>query len=131
MLLCYLSQAVDEDAESPNNLIEYSIMKADPDNAFDINVDTGEISLKPYIKSIEIVQNITKQKDCKWSLVVQARDRGSPSFSTTAVVNIDITEAVRAALAPPCSQRILVHAWALAAVAVENIIAFVVMLCSC
>ncbi|KAF7669371.1 hypothetical protein LDENG_00199660 [Lucifuga dentata] len=86
-------EAVDEDAESPNNVVEYSIMKADPDNAFDINAETGEIKLKPYIKSMEIVQNITKQKDCKWSLVVQARDRGSPSFSTTAVVNIDITEA--------------------------------------
>lgn len=91
---------MDEDAESPNNVIEYSIMTADPDNAFDINADTGEIRLKPYIKSMEIVQNITKQKDCKWSLVVQARDRGSPSFSTTAVVNIDITEAVRTALTP-------------------------------
>uniref|UniRef100_A0A669DX18 Photoreceptor cadherin n=1 Tax=Oreochromis niloticus TaxID=8128 RepID=A0A669DX18_ORENI len=88
-------EAVDEDAESPNNVIEYSIMTADPDNAFDINADTGEIKLKPYIKSMEIVQNITKQKDCKWSVVVQARDRGSPSFSTTAVINIDITEAVR------------------------------------
>lgn len=86
---------MDEDAESPNNVIEYSIMTADPDNAFDINADTGEIKLKPYIKSMEIVQNITKQKDCKWSVVVKARDRGSPSFSTTAVVNIDITEAVR------------------------------------
>uniref|UniRef100_A0A4W6F5W4 Photoreceptor cadherin n=1 Tax=Lates calcarifer TaxID=8187 RepID=A0A4W6F5W4_LATCA len=88
-------EAVDEDAESPNNVIEYSIMTADPDNAFDINANTGEIKLKPYIKSMEIVQNITRQKDCRWSLVVQARDRGSPSFSTTAVVNIDITEAVR------------------------------------
>uniref|UniRef100_H3DQ10 Photoreceptor cadherin n=1 Tax=Tetraodon nigroviridis TaxID=99883 RepID=H3DQ10_TETNG len=86
-------EAVDEDAESPNNVIEYSIMTADPDNAFEINTETGEIMLKPYIKSMEIVQNITKEKDCKWSLVVQARDRGSPSFSTTAVVNIDITEA--------------------------------------
>ncbi|KAA8581446.1 cadherin-related family member 1 isoform X2 [Etheostoma spectabile] len=86
-------EAVDEDAESPNNVIEYSIMTADPDNAFDINADTGDIKLKPYIKSMEIVQNITMQKHCKWSLVVQARDRGSPSFSTTAVVNIDITEA--------------------------------------
>ncbi|KAG7507566.1 cadherin-related family member 1-like isoform X1 [Solea senegalensis] len=86
-------EAMDDDAESPNNVIEYYIMTADPDNAFDINTDTGEINLKPYIKSMEIVQNITKLKDCKWSLVVQARDRGSPSFSTTAVVNIDITEA--------------------------------------
>uniref|UniRef100_A0A9J7XEQ1 Photoreceptor cadherin n=1 Tax=Cyprinus carpio carpio TaxID=630221 RepID=A0A9J7XEQ1_CYPCA len=88
-------EAVDEDAEEPNNLIEYSIMKADPDNIFDINTSTGEIKLKPYIKSMEIVQNITKQKDCRWSVVVQARDRGSPSFSTTAVVKIDITEANR------------------------------------
>ncbi|XP_003961205.1 cadherin-related family member 1 [Takifugu rubripes] len=86
-------EAVDEDAESPNNVIEYSIMTADPDNAFEINTDTGEIMLKPFIKSMEIVQNITKEKECRWSLVVQARDRGSPSFSTTAVVNIDITEA--------------------------------------
>jgi cadherin-related family protein 1 len=69
-------------------------MQAEPDNIFDINAETGEIKLKSYIKSMEIVQNITKQKDCRWSLVVQARDRGSPSFSTTAVVNIDITEAV-------------------------------------
>ncbi|XP_061563679.1 cadherin-related family member 1 isoform X2 [Cololabis saira] len=88
-------EAMDDDAESPNNVIEYSIMTADPDNAFDINADTGEIKLKPFIKSMEIVQNITKQKDCRWSLVVQARDRGSPSFSTTAVVNIDITEAIK------------------------------------
>ncbi|XP_030630734.1 cadherin-related family member 1 [Chanos chanos] len=86
-------EAVDDDAEEPNNVIEYSIMKADPDNIFDINNATGEIKLKPYIRSMEIVQNITKQKDCKWSVVVQARDRGSPSFSTTAVVKIDITEA--------------------------------------
>ncbi|XP_054624846.1 cadherin-related family member 1 isoform X1 [Dunckerocampus dactyliophorus] len=86
-------EAVDEDAESPNNVVQYSIMTADPDNAFDINAETGEIQLKPYIKSMEIVHNITMQKDCKWSLVVQARDLGSPSFSTTAVVNIDITEA--------------------------------------
>ncbi|XP_061911320.1 cadherin-related family member 1 isoform X3 [Entelurus aequoreus] len=88
-------EAMDDDAESPNNVVEYSIMTADPDNAFDINAETGEIQLKPYIKSMEIVHNITMQKDCKWSLVVQARDRGSPSFSTTAVVNIDITEAIK------------------------------------
>ncbi|XP_030628708.1 cadherin-related family member 1a [Chanos chanos] len=88
-------EAVDEDAEEPNNVIEYSIMKADPDNIFDINADTGEIKLKPYIKSMDIVQNITNQKDCTWSVVVQARDRGSPSFSTTTVVKIDITEATQ------------------------------------
>lgn len=88
-------QAVDDDAEVPNNVIEYAIMKAEPDNnIFDINADTGEIVLKSYIKSMAIIQNITKQTDCTWSLVVQARDRGQPSFSTTAVVKIDVTEAV-------------------------------------
>ncbi|XP_052426725.1 cadherin-related family member 1-like [Carassius gibelio] len=70
-------------------------MKADPDNIFNINTSTGEINLKPYIKSMEIVQNVTKNKDCRWSVVVQARDRGSPSFSTAAVMKINITEANR------------------------------------
>ncbi|XP_029306090.1 cadherin-related family member 1a, partial [Cottoperca gobio] len=89
-------EAVDEDAEIPNNVIEYAIMKAEPDNnIFDINADTGEIMLKSYIKSMAIIQNITKQKDCTWSLVVQARDRGQPSFSTTAVIKIDVTEATQ------------------------------------
>ncbi|XP_071336623.1 cadherin-related family member 1a isoform X1 [Trachinotus anak] len=89
-------EAVDDDAEVPNNVIEYAIMKAEPDNnIFDINADTGEIVLKSYIKSMAIIQNITKQTDFTWSLVVQARDRGQPSFSTTAVVKIDITEATQ------------------------------------
>ncbi|XP_037542730.1 cadherin-related family member 1 [Nematolebias whitei] len=87
-------EAVDDDAEVPNNVIEYAIMKAEPDNnIFDINSDTGEIKLKSFIKSMAIIQNITKKRDCSWSLVVQARDLGQPSFSTTAVVKIDITEA--------------------------------------
>lgn len=88
-------QAVDDDAEEPNNVIEYSIMKAEPENVFDINANTGEIKLKPFIKSMEMVHNITRQHDCKWSVVVQARDRGSPSFMTTAIIQLDITEAVR------------------------------------
>ncbi|XP_054654281.1 cadherin-related family member 1 isoform X1 [Dunckerocampus dactyliophorus] len=89
-------EAVDDDAEVPNNVIQYAIMKAEPDNnIFDIDCDTGEINLKSYIKSMAIIQNITKKRDCTWSLVVQARDRGQPSFSTTAVVKIDITEATQ------------------------------------
>ncbi|XP_051936120.1 cadherin-related family member 1 isoform X1 [Hippocampus zosterae] len=89
-------EAVDDDAEIPNNVIEYAIMKAEPDNnIFDIDADTGEINLKSYIKSMAIIQNITKQNDFTWSLVVQARDMGQPSFSTTAVVKIDITEATK------------------------------------
>ncbi|XP_051897318.1 cadherin-related family member 1 [Pristis pectinata] len=85
-------EAKDEDAEEPNNIVDYSIMQADPANVFDINEATGEIVLKSYIRSLEVIHNITKTKDCQWSLIVQAKDRGSPSFSTTAVVRIDITE---------------------------------------
>ncbi|XP_043912459.1 cadherin-related family member 1 isoform X2 [Protopterus annectens] len=85
-------EARDEDAEEPNNVVEYSIMQTDPANVFEINENTGEIKLKSYIKSLDIIHNITNKKDCQWSVVVQAKDRGSPSFSTTAVVKIDITE---------------------------------------
>ncbi|KAM4636865.1 cadherin-related family member 1 [Discoglossus pictus] len=85
-------EATDQDAEEPNNIVDYSIMQADPANVFDINQNTGEINLKSYIRSLDIIQNITRNKDCKWSVVVQAKDRGSPSFSTTAVVKIDVTE---------------------------------------
>ncbi|XP_078055432.1 cadherin-related family member 1a [Mustelus asterias] len=85
-------EAIDEDAEEPNNIVDYSIMQADPANVFDINQATGEIALKSYIKSLAVIHNITRNKECHWSLVVQAKDRGSPSFSTTAVVRIDITE---------------------------------------
>lgn len=70
-------------------------MQADPDNVFDIDQNTGEIKLKSYIRSLDLIQNITRNKNCKWSVVVQAKDRGSPSFSTTAVVKIDVTEEVR------------------------------------
>lgn len=69
-------------------------MQADPANVFDIDQSTGEIKLKSYIRSLDIIHNITNNKDCIWSLVVQAKDRGSPSFSTTAVLKIDITEEV-------------------------------------
>ncbi|XP_054839951.1 cadherin-related family member 1 [Eublepharis macularius] len=85
-------EATDQDAEEPNNIVDYSIMQADPANVFDIDQSTGEIKLKSYIRSLDIIHNITKNKDCIWSVVVQAKDRGSPSFSTTAVLKIDITE---------------------------------------
>ncbi|KAF1672592.1 Cadherin-related family member 1, partial [Pygoscelis papua] len=85
-------EAIDQDAEEPNNIVDYSIMQADPANVFDIDRSTGEIKLKSYIRSLDIIHNITKNKDCIWSVVVQAKDRGSPSFSTTAVLKIDITE---------------------------------------
>lgn len=85
-------EATDQDAEEPNNIVNYSIMQADPDNVFEIDQNTGEIKLKSYIRSLDVIQNITRNKNCKWSVVVQAKDRGSPSLSTTAVVKIDVTE---------------------------------------
>ncbi|XP_003783552.1 cadherin-related family member 1 [Otolemur garnettii] len=85
-------EATDEDAEEPNNLVDYSITHAEPVNVFDINAHTGEIWLKNSIRSLDALHNITPGGDCTWSLEVQAKDRGSPSFSTTALLKIDITD---------------------------------------
>ncbi|EGV99661.1 Protocadherin-21 [Cricetulus griseus] len=81
-----------EDAEEPNNLVDYSITRAEPVNVFDIDAHTGEIWLKNSIRSLEALHNITPSGDYSWSLQVQAKDRGSPSFSTTALLKIDITD---------------------------------------
>ncbi|XP_074087967.1 cadherin-related family member 1 [Macrotis lagotis] len=85
-------EATDHDAEEPNNVVDYSIMQAEPTNVFDINESTGEIRLKAFVHSLDIIHNLTKNRDCTWSVLVQAKDRGSPSFSTTAVLKIDILD---------------------------------------
>lgn len=86
------AQATDQDAEEPNNLVDYSIIRVEPANVFDINAHTGEIRLKNSIRSLEALHNITPSGVYTWSLEVQATDRGSPSFSTTASLKIDITD---------------------------------------
>lgn len=86
------TQATDQDAEEPNNLVDYSITHVEPANVFDIDVHTGEIRLKNSIRSLDALHNITPGGDFTWSLEVQAKDRGSPSFSTTALLKIDITD---------------------------------------
>ncbi|EPY88984.1 cadherin-related family member 1-like protein [Camelus ferus] len=85
-------EATDQDAEEPNNLVDYSITHAEPANVFDIDVHTGEIRLKNSIRSLGALHNITRSGDHMWSLEVQAKDRGSPSFSTTALLKIDIVD---------------------------------------
>ncbi|XP_020040624.2 cadherin-related family member 1 isoform X1 [Castor canadensis] len=85
-------EATDQDAEEPNNLVDYSITHAEPANVFDIDAHTGEIRLKNSINSLDALHNITLSRDYRWSLEVQAKDRGSPSFSTTALLKIDITD---------------------------------------
>ncbi|XP_048191873.1 cadherin-related family member 1 [Perognathus longimembris pacificus] len=85
-------EATDQDAEEPNNLVDYSITRAEPVNVFNIDAHTGEISLKNFIRSLDALHNITPHRDCTWSVEVQAKDRGSPSFSTTALLKIDITD---------------------------------------
>ena len=59
---------------------------------FDIYAHTGEIWLKNSIRSLDALHNITPNGDRTWSLEVQAKDRGSPSFSTTALLKIDIVD---------------------------------------
>ncbi|KAM5322750.1 cadherin-related family member 1 [Glossophaga mutica] len=83
-------EAIDRDAEEPNNLVDYSITHAEPANVFDIDAHTGEIRLKNSIHSLDALNNVTCNRDYTWSLEVQAKDRGSPSFSTTALLKIDI-----------------------------------------
>ncbi|XP_036079548.1 cadherin-related family member 1 isoform X2 [Rousettus aegyptiacus] len=85
-------EATDQDAEEPNNLVDYSITRSEPANVFDIDTHTGEIWLKNSIRSLDALHNITPNGDYTWSLEVQAKDRGSPSFSTTALLKIDITD---------------------------------------
>ncbi|KAG8520613.1 Cadherin-related family member 1, partial [Galemys pyrenaicus] len=85
-------EATDQDAEEPNNLVDYSITHAEPANVFDIDAHTGEIRLKNSIHSLDALHNITPSGDHTWSLEVQAKDRGSPSFSTTALLKIDIID---------------------------------------
>jgi cadherin-related family protein 1 len=72
--------------------VDYSITHAEPANVFDIDAHTGEIRLKNSINSLDALHNITLSRDYRWSLEVQAKDRGSPSFSTTALLKIDITD---------------------------------------
>lgn len=72
--------------------MDYSITHVEPVNVFDIDAHTGEIWLKNSIRSLDALHNITPNRDCTWSLEVQAKDRGSPSFSTTALLKIDITD---------------------------------------
>nr|KAF6277350.1 cadherin related family member 1 [Myotis myotis] len=86
-------KATDLDAEAPNNLVDYSIMHTEPASVFDIDARTGEIRLKSSIRSLDALRSITHNGDCTWALEVQAKDRGSPSFSTMAVLRIDITDA--------------------------------------
>lgn len=86
-------QATDLDAEAPNNLVDYSIIRAEPASVFDIDAHTGEIRLKSSIRSLDALRTITRNGDCMWALEVQAKDRGSPSFSTMAVLRIDIIDA--------------------------------------
>lgn len=86
------AQATDQDAEEPNNLVDYSIIHAEPANVFDIDTHTGEIRLKNSIRSLDALHNITPSGDHTWSLEVQAKDRGSPSFSTTALLKIDVVD---------------------------------------
>ncbi|XP_075415275.1 cadherin-related family member 1 [Tenrec ecaudatus] len=85
-------EATDQDAEEPNNLVDYSITHAEPANVFDIDAHTGEIRLKNSIRSLDALHNLTSGGERTWSLEVQAKDRGSPSFSTTALLRIDITD---------------------------------------
>ncbi|XP_016336364.1 cadherin-related family member 1-like [Sinocyclocheilus anshuiensis] len=77
---------IPENSPGGSNLV--SVTATDPDSGL-----WGEVKYSIYGSGADLsVSHVLEFRD-RWSVVVQARDRGSPSFSTTAVVKIDITEA--------------------------------------
>ncbi|CAN0436939.1 unnamed protein product [Lampetra planeri] len=84
--------ATDGDAEAPNNVVRYSLERAEPLDVFELDTASGELRLRPSIRSLAALRNLTHRRDCRWSLLVQAKDGGTPAFSSTAVLRLDITE---------------------------------------
>ncbi|XP_072332549.1 protocadherin Fat 3-like isoform X2 [Scyliorhinus torazame] len=73
-----------EDSDSQTNAqIQFSIVNGDPDKYFNISPTTGLIKVK---------QQLDREKVSGYSLTVQAKDSGTPSMSSTVIVNIDVSD---------------------------------------
>ncbi|XP_043928134.1 protocadherin Fat 3 isoform X2 [Protopterus annectens] len=73
-----------EDSDSPaNGQISFSIISGDQDKQFNLDPVTGLITLK---------EPLDREKVSGYSLVVQAKDSGSPPMSSTVTVNVDISD---------------------------------------
>uniref|UniRef100_A0A671LH23 Cadherin-related family member 1-like n=1 Tax=Sinocyclocheilus anshuiensis TaxID=1608454 RepID=A0A671LH23_9TELE len=92
---------IPENSPGGSNLV--SVTATDPDSGlwgevkYSIYGSGADLSTSAKVAQMTSRSSVSGRFACfykdRWSVVVQARDRGSPSFSTTAVVKIDITEA--------------------------------------
>ncbi|XP_060035627.1 protocadherin Fat 3 isoform X2 [Erinaceus europaeus] len=73
-----------EDADSqPNSQIRFSIISGDRD---------GEFAVEPVLGLVRVQKKLDRERVSGYSLLVQAVDSGLPALSTTATVNIDISD---------------------------------------
>uniref|UniRef100_A0A8C0NII0 Protocadherin Fat 3 n=1 Tax=Canis lupus familiaris TaxID=9615 RepID=A0A8C0NII0_CANLF len=75
---------VAEDADSqPNGQIRFSIVNGDRDNEF---------AVEPVLGLVKVKKKLDRERVSGYSLLVQAVDSGIPVMSSTATVNIDISD---------------------------------------
>ncbi|KAF3823800.1 hypothetical protein GH733_007268 [Mirounga leonina] len=75
---------VAEDADSqPNGQIHFSIVNGDRDNEF---------AVEPVLGLVKVKKKLDRERVSGYSLLVQAVDSGIPAMSSTATVNIDISD---------------------------------------
>ncbi|XP_030883642.1 protocadherin Fat 3 isoform X3 [Leptonychotes weddellii] len=75
---------VAEDADSqPNGQIRFSIVNGDRDNEF---------AVEPVLGLVKVKKKLDRERVSGYSLLVQAVDSGIPAMSSTATVNIDISD---------------------------------------
>ncbi|KAI1242062.1 Protocadherin Fat 3 [Lamprotornis superbus] len=73
-----------EDLDSPpNGQIHFSIVNGDQDNEF---------SVDPVLGLVKVKKKLDRERISGYSLVVQARDSGTPPLSSSATVNVDISD---------------------------------------
>ncbi|XP_069746951.1 protocadherin Fat 3-like isoform X3 [Narcine bancroftii] len=74
--------AEDWDSQA-NGQIHFSIVNGDQGNYFSISLITGLIKIK---------RRLDREKVSGYSLIIQAKDSGTPSLSSTVTVNIDVSD---------------------------------------
>uniref|UniRef100_A0A8C8BG27 Protocadherin Fat 3 n=1 Tax=Otus sunia TaxID=257818 RepID=A0A8C8BG27_9STRI len=73
-----------EDLDSPSNgQIHFSIVNGDQDNEF---------SVDPVLGLVKVKKKLDRERISGYSLVIQARDSGTPPLSSSVTVNVDISD---------------------------------------
>ncbi|XP_009068638.1 PREDICTED: protocadherin Fat 3-like, partial [Acanthisitta chloris] len=73
-----------EDLDSPpNGQIHFSIVDGDQDNEF---------SVDPVLGLVKVKKKLDRERISGYSLVIQARDSGTPPLSSSVTVNVDISD---------------------------------------